>query len=286
MNYMFLTVLLGFSTLFGEESTCVVGWQELPRISLFDRGKAFALESLASSLVFLWMGTPRWTHALLPSLGVCALGPSVVRGLILKKKMEQLRKPRFYDPHNFTDPVLYVTCFLHPLDHHSVLTSAASIVGAFNDLDEAQKKVFAQGLLCDLDYASCQEALCAVSLAKNYRRLQLQDLKQYSDIEDRLHDIVSSLGAVSKQYDQWFYVDPLILQKGIEDVLDSGVFRQEISFNSTTKRLSKLPVSGWYEDDFVYYYASWYGFELLQAYGRLLALEQVWQSLGQAKNKN
>lgn len=277
MKHIFLAGLLGFSTLFCQEET-LVGWQELPRITLFERGKVAVLESIATSIACLLMKAPRWAHVIMPSIGTCALGPSVVRGLIFKRKLALLQMPHIYDRNNFTDPLLYVNLFVHPLDEHTQLSSGASIWRAYNNLDDHRKILFAQGLVQMLDYDSAEEALKAVTQAKQYRQRQLHDLKKYSDIEEHLYATLSGIDRCVYSDDQFFMIDSGLLEDRCETVIDSGMYRQQVSFDTATKRITKTAVSSWYEDDYVYYYASWYGFELLQAYSRLLALERIWQS--------
>lgn len=277
MNFLFLAGFLACMSL-GAQNAIYVGQQELPRITLFERSKIAALESIASSIAFLWIGAPRWAHIIVPSLGTFALGPSVVKGLMFKRKIALLQVPRVYDPKDFTDPLLYVTMFAHPFDKDTFLTSGATLWNTYNQLDDEQKQQFAQGLLRDLDYTSRDEGLQAVTQAKNYRKAQLEDLKKYSDIQERLQGLLSSSDEVSKKNDQLFYADTAVIKEKVQELIDSGSYCQPVFFDTHTKRITQASVSSWYADDFVYYYASWYGFELLQAYGRLLALQKIWQA--------
>ena len=108
----------------------------------------------------------------------------------------------------------------------------------------------------------------------------LHDIKQYSDIEERLHRIIYfQLDDFRSQTEHLLVSEPEDLERFVQQIIDSGTYCQPVIMNTLTKYVHIESVSPWYEDDFVYYHASWYGFELLKAYSRLLALERIWGSL-------
>ncbi len=282
MKQLFLSLCLVSSFLGASDQ--IVGWQEFPRTTMTEKCIVTVMQSLSASIGFYAMGkydknikVPGWMHAVSPTVGACALGPTLVRGWRFKSKIAASKIPKMYDPQNLTDPLLYVNTIAHPFNPDVLIISGAGLWKAFQAVDAEQQVVFAKTLLKNFDYDSVEWALRSVREAKKQIEQALHDIKKYSDIEDRLNRIIDfqQHKAITRT-EHMLGVEPEELEGFVQQILDSGTYCQQVTINSITREVTTQDLSQtWHEDDFVYYYASWYAFELLKSYSRLLAFEKI-----------
>lgn len=286
-QYVLIVSLLG--SVLSCQASDVVGWQEFPRVTIADKCLMVALQSLSASmsLYFIdldlkktaWLHdiNPLVFHGITPSIGALSLCPSLITGFKFKRKADALKIQKIYDSKIFTDPLLYVNAFEHPFNSKILIVSGAGLWKAYTAIETEMQPEFACRLFKSLDYDSVEWALRSTREAKKQVEKALQDLKKYSDIEDRLNRVIYFQEQKPVlRFDHLLKAEPEDLEVFVEQILDSGTYCQEVTIHTLTKQVSMQEAPTWYGDDFVYHYASRYGFELLKTYSRLLALEKIW----------
>jgi hypothetical protein len=293
MKNLFLSLLVTSGVL-AATSQEAVGWQEFPRTTLTEKCISAALQSVSSTIFLYYLNAglknntntqnikvPFWMYAANPTIGACSLMPTILRGFSFKRKIADLKKVKLYDPKNRMDPLLYINTVVHALTPEKHLSSGAQLWKAYSALEPQEQTLFAQKLLTTLEYSSVDWALRAVREAKKQTEQALQDVKKYSDIEDRLNRIIDFQNHTQvTRTEHMLTTDLQVVEEYIEQILDGGTYCQQVTIDTLTRAVSTQDLTKtWHDDDFIYYYASWYAFELLKRYSLLLAFEKISLSL-------